>query len=170
MSDIRTVLFRPLEPGRPPGFDWQTSPPQLAADDGLETAVIISLFTDRRAADDDTLPDGSGDRRGWWADTYPDIPGDRIGSRLWLLSREKDLRAVVHRAREYAEEALGWMVDDGIAARVEVRAGWVDRVSGAITEAKSPQSRPGVLGLGVVVHRPDAPVARFRFDVFWGRQ
>ena len=36
--------------------------------DGLETAVILSLFLDARARDDDPLPDGGTDRRGWWDD------------------------------------------------------------------------------------------------------
>ncbi|SPX13542.1 phage protein GP46 [Escherichia coli] len=58
----------------------------MLTDDSLTTDVTISLFTDRRSLDSDTLPDGSDDRRGWWGDSYRDRP---IGSRLWLLSREK---------------------------------------------------------------------------------
>ena len=42
----------------------------LQGDDGLLTAVIISLFTDARAHDDDPLPDErvgvTSDKRGWW--------------------------------------------------------------------------------------------------------
>lgn len=56
--------------------------------DGLDTAVIISLFTDRRALEDDATPDFTENRRGWWGDTY-DAQQRPIGSRLWLLSREK---------------------------------------------------------------------------------
>lgn len=165
--DIRTVLFRPLHPGEPPFFDWQIDAPDLDSDNGLQTAVIVSLFTDRRAEPDDELPDGSSDRRGWWADAYPDIEGDRIGSRLWLLAREKDMQSVVNRAREYTEEALAWLVDQGIALRIEVMTGWVDRVSQAVTETKTRNSMPGVLGIAIVIHRPqDAPV-KFRFEQFW---
>ena len=86
----------------------------------LVRAVLISLFTWRRANRDDALP---GDlRMGWWGDSFAAAPNDRIGSRLWLLSRAKLTSETVALAKEYAEEALRWLVDDGVAARVEVQA------------------------------------------------
>lgn len=151
MSDIRTLII-PREPGQLPLYDFALDGPDLASDDGLETAVIISLFTDRRAADDDVLPDPTGDRRGWCMDAWPVVVGYLIGSRLWELHREKQLQSVVNRAREYAQEALAWFVEDGIAKRVAVEAEIV---------------RQGVLGLGVVIERTDQPVAQYRFDYFW---
>lgn len=126
----------------------------LATDDGLETAAIVSLFSDRRANADDPLPAGAADRRGWWGDALP--PGgddaDRLGSRLWLLAREKQTAEVVARAREYAEEALAWMVEDGVASLVEVEAEIV---------------RTGVLGLRVTLHRPAGDAVSFRFQQAW---
>lgn len=89
-------------------------------DQSLVRAVIISLFTWRRANPDDPLP--GIDRFGWWGDNFADASNDRIGSRLWLLSREKMTQTTVTRAQEYAEEALQWLVDDGVAARVVVEA------------------------------------------------
>jgi phage gp46-like protein len=132
-------------------FGWQVVGPGLADDDGLETAVMISLFTDRRANADDVLPSGN-DRRGWWGDALADVDGDRIGSRLWLLSREKQLSSVLTRAREYAIEALQWMVDDGVARAVNAEAIIV---------------RQGVLGLTIEVSRMDGSTARYRFERFW---
>lgn len=86
----------------------------------LVRAVLVSLFTWRRANPDDALP---GDQRqGWWGDSFPAVPNDRIGSRLWLLARAKLVPETITRAREYAEEALRWLVEDGVAARVEVQA------------------------------------------------
>lgn len=102
----------------------------LATDAGLTTAVILSVFTDRRAHADDVLPgaaQGSGqsaNRRGSWHDNVLPITGDLEGARLWLLSRNKRTPDVLARAREYAEEALAWLVDDGIAARVVATADW----------------------------------------------
>lgn len=148
MSDVRTV-FRDF------AGDWEVGGPSLGEDDGLETAVVLSLFTDRLAGDDDVLPSGS-DRRGWWGDTFADVPGDRIGSRLWLLSREKVLPSVLVRAREYAKEALQWLVDDGVAREVNV-----------VAEHVTVNAPPGTLGLQVEVVRSAEPVARFRFEVFW---
>lgn len=123
----------------------------LATEAGLKTAVIISLFTDRRARPDDPLPEAGADRRGWWGDVTAREADDEIGSRLWLLSREKQTAEVVARAREYALEALGWMLRDRVASAVEVVA--------EIT-------RPGVLGLSIIITRPDGP-GRERFDFVW---
>lgn len=117
---------------------------------GLETAVIISLFTDRRARADDVLPEGdNGDRRGWWADAFGDRP---IGSRLWLLGREKQLPVVVARAKEYAEEALAWLVEDKVASRIVVTAEIV---------------RQGMLGLAIEISRTSAAPVSFRFTYVW---
>jgi len=63
--------------------------------DPLARAVIISLFTWRRANPDDVLPAGD-DRQGWFGDTFAEVRGDRIGSRLWLLSRPEQ-RSVLGR-------------------------------------------------------------------------
>lgn len=134
------------------GFDWAvTGASGLEVDDGLETAVIISLFTDRRAGPDDVLPSGD-DRRGWWGDAYAEVDGDLIGSRLWLLSREKQLQSVCQRAREYALESLQWMIEDGVASRVRVEAEIVSM---------------GVLGLRFEITKPNKTLAKYRFDVFW---
>jgi phage gp46-like protein len=123
----------------------------LQADDGLATAVILSLFLDRRAEADDPL-DGQADRRGWWADAFPAVSGDQIGSRLWLLRREKQTPEVLTRAREYAEEALRWLVDDGVAARIAVSTAIV---------------RTGVLGIVAEIHRPDGAAQSFTFSLLW---
>lgn len=101
-------------------IDGQAIPLGLASANPLVRAVIISLFTWRRANADDTLP--GNERMGWWGDSFPTVPNDKIGSRLWLLSREKLTAGTVQRARRYAEEALAWLVRDSVAARVEVEA------------------------------------------------
>lgn len=119
---------------------------RIATTDGLETAVAISLFTDRRARADDVLPDGAnGDRRGWWADP-------ELGSRLWLLCREKQTASVLARAREYGEESLTWLVRDGYARTVKV-------------ETSVP--RDAVLGLMIEIHRTDGSVWRNAYEYHW---
>ena len=90
--------------------------------DPLVRAVIVSLFTWRRANADDALPNGSGSRMGWWGDSYPPAANDRIGSRLWLLSRAKLTDTTAQKAKDYAREALQWLLDNGVAARVDVTA------------------------------------------------
>ncbi|ECP0023102.1 phage GP46 family protein [Salmonella enterica] len=93
--------------------------PDLLTDDSIKTSVIISLFTDRRAQPSDPVPDGTTDRRGWWADSFRKRP---IGSRLWLLSREKTLASVVERTAAYADEALAWLKPAGLVTSVTCTA------------------------------------------------
>jgi len=105
-------------------FSFNSSIQDLTSESGIKTSVIISLFTDRKAEKDDVLPDSNNsDRRGWWGDlTSPETENDRIGSRLWLLSREKTLETVLVKAKQYAEEALEWMVEDKIVSKIEIKA------------------------------------------------
>ncbi|MBW5820352.1 phage GP46 family protein [Yersinia enterocolitica] len=117
----------------------------MLTDDSLTTDVTISLFTDRRALDSDTLPDGSDDRRGWWGDSYRDRP---IGSRLWLLSREKATQDTLERARGYAEEALEWLKTAGRVSAVNVRAEPLHQ---------------GWLGLYVALTLPDGSIVPYEF-------
>lgn len=70
----------------------------------LHRALMISLFTWRRANRDDRLDDD--ERMGWWGDSLND---EKIGSRLWLLGREKLTNETVRRAKTYAVEATKWM-------------------------------------------------------------
>jgi phage gp46-like protein len=91
----------------------------LAVTDPLVRAVVISLFTWRRARPDDPH---EGTRWGWWADGLVDDGNDRIGSRLWLLAREKLTDRTLVRAREYANEALQWLLDDLVATSIVVTA------------------------------------------------
>lgn len=144
MSDISTI-WQPAE-GR---GDWVLAGPDLAAGQDLATAVLISLFTDRRADGDDTIPDRSGDPRGWWGDLGRARP---LGSKLWLLEREKQTEQVRLRAQDYAQEALDWLVEDGVAQSVTVAASWV---------------RAGFLGLRVLIVEPEGREQAFNYQWAW---
>ena len=86
----------------------------------LQTLVIASLFSDAPPRDGDPVDPGS-PRTGYWADAYsPDA--DVYGSRLWILKRSKLSKQTPILAKLYAEEALAWMVADGLASRVEFDA------------------------------------------------
>ena len=131
------------------GFD-------LARDDGLETAVIISLFTDRRASAEQLpveLPQD--DLRGYWGDIGNATPSDQTGSLLWLLAREKQLPQILGRAQQYCREALAWMVEDLVATRVEVTAEFVAQ---------------GWMLILVDIFRPTGSPVRYRFNYEWAAQ
>ena len=69
----------------------------LQAEAGLDTAILISLFTDARVRDEE-LPPGHTWRRGWWGDDVEDEP-DSTGSKLWTLRRSKATLEVLVQAR-----------------------------------------------------------------------
>lgn len=101
--------------------DFEYSDGDLITEQGIKSAVYISLFTDARVDDDTELPDpSSDDRRGWWGDLVSDVEGDQIGSLLWLLERAKTEVGILPRARQYVEDALQWLIDDGVATDVKV--------------------------------------------------
>jgi phage gp46-like protein len=146
MSDIGIQM---LPDGQ--GFDLTFDESDLLRDDGLYTDVLLSLFTDARANDDDVLPDeNSTDRRGYWADEFAEVERDRFGSRLWLLARSKQLSSVMQKAQEYAEEALAWLIDDGVATDV-------------IVTASVP--RTGILGLKVVIKGVESTALQYQFEI-----
>ena len=130
-------------------FDLALDGADLAPDTSLETAVVLSLFTDRRAEPGD-IPAGE-DPKGWWGDSFAEAD-DRIGSRLWLLPREKLLPETAERARGYAREALQWLLDDGIAAGVDVTA---------------ELHRPDRLSLAIVLRRPDGRQETYQYHDLW---
>jgi len=120
----------------------------MAAKDALARAVMISLFTWKRANKDDVT---EGQRMGWFGDATTD-DNDKIGSRLWLLARAKLTQTTIARAREYALESLQWLIKDGVASRVEVFS-----------------ERLGIeaLALTVQVYRADGTLLELRFSDIW---
>lgn len=128
MTDIQTRWTPDLNPNWIPGdADWvfDRDLKDLGSGQDLTTAVVISLFTDRLAHVDDVLPDpNDGDRRGWVFDW--DSSEGHIGSRLWLISREKATEEVRLRVEDYCREALEWLITDDVADSVEIAAAWAD--------------------------------------------
>jgi phage gp46-like protein len=116
----------------------------LVAGDDLLTAVLISLFTDAQAETDDTIPDGSDDPRGWW--------GGAIGSKLWLRMRSKALPVTLALVKHDIEQALAWLISDGVAASVTVLTAWVRR---------------SVLGAQVTIRRADGTTRALAFAQVW---
>lgn len=84
----------------------------------LKSAIWQSLATDRRALPSDNVV---GDLRGFWGDSYRKTP---IGSRLWLLGREKTINETLLKAEDYARESLQWLIDENIADSLDIRVAW----------------------------------------------
>lgn len=84
--------------------------------DNLSRAVVISLFTWCRADDSDDYDHELG-KQGWWGDSLNE---DEIGSKLWQLLRSKITSETLLRAQEMADDALKWLVEDGICTEISV--------------------------------------------------
>ena len=132
--------------------DWTLADGDLQTGQDLETACLVSLFTDKLASPDFVPTDGSSDRRGWWADPYLDAP---LGSNLWQLERAKKTRDTLALARRYALDALRWLVDDGVAKDVVCNTSWLG--GGGST----------MLGIGIAIIKPDGTLTRFTFGWAW---
>lgn len=118
-------------------------------DVALARAVMVALNSDRRALDDDILPTEQGDdRRGCWADTDAAAiwGGWPVGSRLWLMGREKITDsnaaqgATIEKARRYLAEALQPFVDAMICTSFTIDLARVgrDRIGGTIKIYRGP--------------------------------
>lgn len=155
MADIRTIWSPDDLAG-----DWLLRGSVLDMDNELVTAVAISLFTHRTADDGDRLPNGEtagstvGQRRGWWADHEADLlyGATPIGSRLWLLSREKQTEETRARAEEYIREALAWITQVQLATHVEIVVDWFAHER---------------LGAEITIYRGQADSIAVRFERLW---
>jgi phage gp46-like protein len=79
-------------------------PDDVLKDDWLGTGIMISLGTNKRVDGIIRVDNG------WWGES---ILGKNIGSKLFLLDRSKNISETLQLARQYAEESLQWLVEDG---------------------------------------------------------
>lgn len=122
-------------------------------DDTLQTAVELSLFTDKRATLDEIRTFQAGlqsrqSRRGFWANTFKRLSQ---GSGLWLLQREKKTAANLARAKKFCDESLNWMLETGVVQSVSTLAEY----SGS------------ALIIIVSITKPDGQAAGFQYQYAW---
>ena len=129
--------------------DWGLAQGDLETGQDLESACLVSLFSDRLATPDFVPTDGTSDRRGWWADPYLEEP---LGSNLWQLERAKKLRATLGDARRWTLDALQWLIEDGVAKEVICYTAWIGS---------------NMIGIAVAIIKPDGSETRFRFAWAW---
>lgn len=91
----------------------------VAVTQSLYPAVVVSLFSDRRARADE-IADPM-ERRGWIGDLVSDVPGDMIGSVLWFFKQSRLNADTASRIEAASRNALQWMVDDGLCNTVTAK-------------------------------------------------
>ena len=141
------------------GGDFIFEDNDFETDEGLGSAVMISWFTDQRASEDDVIPNavsGFIDKKGWWGDVaLPTVQGDQIGSKLWLLDRSKTIESNINLAIGYAETALEWLLDDGIAKDI------------AVTGERLKFNNDYILALKAEITKIDGNKLNITFDPEW---
>jgi phage gp46-like protein len=82
------------------------------------TAILVSVFTDRRAGDHEmSQPER---RRGWAGNDHtPDV---EMGSKLWLFEQRRATRAVSDGIANATRAALQWLVEERRAVSVSAVA------------------------------------------------
>jgi phage gp46-like protein len=151
LPDIR-LLQNTLFPGQGVvQIDWNLlDDGTLDSTQALATAVIVALGTDRLAEPGDILPDpDSSDRRGWWGDFDAQEVWDGwpIGTRLWLLTRDKIVGpeaqqgATVVRVEQYIREAIQPFIERRFGSRMAVEATRIgkERIDALVRIYRGPQ-------------------------------
>lgn len=149
MSDIITVWNPTLGLGDwvLPGLTDAADLPESSEQSDLATAVLISLFSDATADDDDVAPDGAQDPRGWWAGP--------IGSKIWLRMRAKKTAALLAIVQADIVDALQWLIEDGVASSIDVLTEWTP---------------PSMLGAQVTITRATGASENLKFAWAWKDQ
>lgn len=111
----------------------------INSDESLKTTILLCLFTDKRV----------GEERGCWIDSYE---GESLGSRLWLIDREKRIGDVPLKANEYVKESLQWLINDGIVKSIKV---------------DSVLNGQNLLDIPIEVTKPNGSKVSFKFDLAW---
>lgn len=98
-------------------FDFIIEDGDLRVTDGLESALVVSLFSDRRA--DESEVGDPRKRRGWIGDLTSEVPQDRHGSGVWLYEQHRLVDQTATGVRVEAEQSLDWMVEEQLITYAE---------------------------------------------------
>ena len=91
--------------------------------DGMEGAILVSLFTVQRV-DESDLRDPI-KRGGWYGNVL--TPDRQLGSKLWLLENAQITSGLIGKFKEYAQRSFDWAVKDGITRSVAVQVNLVPK-------------------------------------------
>ena len=110
----------------------------LTEEDGFDTAIAQTLFTDARAPDNAVvIPEK---RSGWMGNLESPVEGRELGSLLWLVDQSKLTQDTVNTSVNYARLALEWFKEDGLATSIIVTGGIAPRSGIRLTVVFTAQS------------------------------
>lgn len=90
----------------------------LVLEHGFDTALLMSLFNEKRANDSEVPRVEM--QRGWWGNTVSDYDNYEIGSKNWLLDQARATPASLNLAKTYTSDGLQWLLDDNYCKKIDV--------------------------------------------------
>lgn len=107
------------------GFDIDIENGDFVLEDGFDTALYLSLFTDARANETQVLiPEY---RRGWLGDLVSPIDDRQLGGHLWLVDQRRLTQSTLNETIDYCKKSLQWMIDDELCTKIEISGSIVPR-------------------------------------------
>ncbi len=119
----------------------------ILTEDFFDTAILVSLFAQRRASESEVLL--SQLRRGWIGNESFENDFE-IGSKIWLYEQARTSRDTMNGISAAASEGLQWLIDQGFAANINVATVIIN----------------GEVSLQIDISRPNSKVDR-RFYSLW---
>lgn len=99
-------------------FDFNIVSGDFEQTDDLSTAILVSLGCDSRASESEVTQIEY--RRGWAGNLVWNLDGLEMGSKLWLLSQARLTIQTLERAKDYAQNALLWLLTENYATNIVV--------------------------------------------------
>lgn len=99
-------------------FDIVIENGDFANEDGLDSNIWVSLFTDARADVSQVLVPEN--RRGWMGNLVSEIPERQLGGLLWLAEQRRLNQDTLNENIDHVRKSLEWMIIDGIAVEMDV--------------------------------------------------
>jgi phage gp46-like protein len=92
--------------------------------------ISLEFDCDKNFYDLDLTGDGSDLLAAVNGDSLNTVDEDLLGSKLWLLLRQKTLDSNLPRIEQFARDSLQWLIDDNVAESVTVFAEYTSKIKG----------------------------------------
>lgn len=132
-------------------YDLEIENGDFVIDDALETALVVSLLSDRRA--DESQVAQPEFRRGWIGDLVTTLSGYLFGSHLWLDEQSRATQETLNSIKDAAEKSLLWMLETGLVLKIEARTSFIDL---------------STVRLDIIITSPDGSISNKAFNL-WKR-
>lgn len=106
-------------------FDIVIEDGDFANEDGFDTNIWVSLFSDARANESQVIVPEN--RRGWLGNLVSEVPERQLGGYLWLAEQRRLNQSTLNEITDYIRKSLEWMIVDEICLKIEVTGNIIPR-------------------------------------------